>query len=310
MSSERKLILLPVDGSDQSLEVVRYVSKAVNLCDTEIVFLSIIDKSPDIFWETGRDSTVSKHLEHMKSWDAYKERKMRDCFEKVCKILETTGVQRAAVSCNVQKRKDGIARDILTECKFGYDAVAIARRGLGQMDESMIGSIAAKVYINAVHAPVCLLGGKPKAGRIMVGLDNSLSSVRVVNFVCNMLSASNPTVCLAHVLRIPQTRDGRPLDEENVKKLTLERETEMRPVFDSAVRCLTEAGFAPENISTKLIKASGSRAVNLFSEAKTGKFGTIVVGRKGINDVAEFTMGRIPYKLGQIAKNIALWLVP
>ena len=75
-------------------------------------------------------------------------------------------------------------------------------------------------------------------------------------------------------------------------------------------KALTAAGLPPGNISTKFIKASGSRAANLFAEAKTGKFGSIVVGRKGINDAAEFTMGRIPYKLGYIAKNIALWLVP
>jgi len=310
MSSERKLVLLPVDGSDESMEVAKYISKAVNLSNTEVVFLSIIDKMPDIFWETGRDSTVSEHLEHMKSWDTYKEQKMRDCFQSVSQILGSAGVPMSALTCNVQKRKNGIARDIIAECKFGYDAVAIGRRGLGRMEESMLGSIAAKVFINVVDAPVCLLGDKPKAGRILVGLDDSLASIRVVNFVSKMLTASSPAVCLAHIVRIPDTKDGKPLDEDNVDKISREHEVQMKPVFDNAIKALTTAGLAPENISTKFIKASGSRAANLFNEAKTGKFGSIVVGRKGINDTAEFTMGRMPYKLGYIAKNIALWLVP
>ena len=55
MNSERKLVLLPVDGSDESMEVAKYVSKALNLTNTEVVFLSIIDKMPDIFWK--RDGT-------------------------------------------------------------------------------------------------------------------------------------------------------------------------------------------------------------------------------------------------------------
>lgn len=309
MNPERKLILLPMDGSDQSMEVVKYVSRAVNLTGAEVVFLSIIDKMPDIFWDTERDPTVSEHLEHMKDWDTYREQKMHECFMAACEILEAAGLPKSAVTCNVQRRQSGIARDIIEESKFGYDALAIGRSGLGRMDESMLGSVAAKVFINVVDTPVCLLGGKPETGRILVGLDNSLGSIRVVNFVCRMLNASNPTVCLAHIVRIPQTKNGKPLDEDSVDKITREREAMMKPVFDSAVKSLTSAGFAPENISTRLIEVSGSRAVNLFNEAKTGKFGTIVVGRRGVSDVAEFTMGRVPYKLGYIARDVALWLV-
>ena len=55
MVPERKLILLPMDGSDQSMEVVRYISRAVNLVNAEIVLLSIIDKTPDVFWDPERD---------------------------------------------------------------------------------------------------------------------------------------------------------------------------------------------------------------------------------------------------------------
>lgn len=310
MSSQRKLVLLPVDGSSQAMEVVRYVSKAANLSDSEVVLLSIIDKSPDIFWDTGQDATVSKHLEHMKTWDSYKEQRMRDCMGDACKILSEAGLPEGGVTCNVQKRTDGIARDILKECRFGYNFVAIGRNGLGQMDESMLGSIAAKLFINVTEAPVCLLGGKPSPGKILIGVDNSLSAIRAVNFVGKTLNVTGPSICLAHVVRLPQTKDGKPLDEKNVQKLVGEHEELMKPVFESAVKSLTDAGFNPSKISTKLITAGGSRAVILYNEARSGKFGTIVVGRKGMNDVEEFTMGRIPYKLGQIARNVALWLVP
>jgi nucleotide-binding universal stress UspA family protein len=310
MSPERKLVLLPVDGSDQSLEVVKYVSKAVNLSQAEVVLLSIIDKMPDIFWEMGQDPTVSKHLEHMESWDTYKEQRMRDCMDNACSLLKTAGIPKDAMTCNIQKRKVGIARDILDECKYGYNAVAIGRRGLGQMDEAMLGSIAAKVFINVVDAPVCLLGGKPKPGKILVGMDDSLSAVRASNFVAKMLSNPDVNITLAHVARIPQTKSGKAPSEKDVAKIVQEHEEMMKPVFDSTIKSLTAAGVKPENINVKVIKSSGSRAVNLYNEAKSGKYGSIVVGRKGMSDVEEFTMGRIPYKLGQIAKNVALWLVP
>jgi nucleotide-binding universal stress UspA family protein len=235
---------------------------------------------------------------------------MQDCIGDACKLLETAGVPKDAMTCNIQKRKEGIARDILNECKYGYNAVAIGRRGLGQMDESMLGSIAAKVFINVVDAPICLLGGKPKPGKILVGMDDSLAAVRATNFVAKMLCDPDANITLAHIARIPQTQSGKSPSEKDAAKIVQEHEALMKPVFESAVKSLTAAGFKPENIHTKVIKGSGSRAVNLYNEAKSGKFGTIVVGRKGVSDVEEFTMGRIPYKLGQIAKNVALWLVP
>ena len=105
MNSERKLVLLPVDGSDESMEVAKYVSKAVNLTNTEVVFLSVIDKMPDIFWETGRDATVSEHLEHMKSWDTYKEQKMRDCFQSVSQILGSAGVPTVGLDLQCPEEK-------------------------------------------------------------------------------------------------------------------------------------------------------------------------------------------------------------
>jgi len=194
MNTERKLILLPVDGSGQSMEVVRYVSRAVNLPGAEVVFLAIIDKTPDIFWDSCKDATVSMHLEHMKSWGSYREQRMRDCMADAARLLEKAGMPKQAITFHIRKMSAGIARDILVESKHGYNAVALGRNGLGQMDESLLGSIAAKVFINVVETPVCLLGGKPKPGRILVGIDSSLSAVRVIDFVAKMLSVNEPTV--------------------------------------------------------------------------------------------------------------------
>ncbi|MFZ2444910.1 MAG: universal stress protein [Syntrophobacteraceae bacterium] len=310
MSVERKPVLLPVDGSDQSMEVVRYVSRAVDLSRTEVVLLSIIDRAPDIFWDTGQDPKVNEHLEHMKTWDSYREQRMRECMEESCNILEQAGVPRAAMTCNIRKRNEGIARDIICECRCGYSAVAIGRNGLGQMNESMLGSIAAKVFINVADAPVCLLGGKPKPGKIMIGLDSSLSAIRAVEFVGRMLNSEGVGVTLTHIIRTPENRIGKPLRASDPGRVVDEREAEMGPVFEKAIMSLSAAGFAPDKIETMMIEGGGSRAVHLYNEAASGRYGAVVVGRKGVSDVQEFTMGKMPYKLGQIARNVALWLVP
>ena len=309
MVQDRKLILLALDGSDQSMEAVKYVSSAVNLSKAEIVLVSILGKVPDFYLDWQKDSKAAKHAEQLQAWDEYKETKIRECMEKASGLLEAAAGPGKTVTCTVQKRKEGIARDLICECKYGYNAVAFGRSGLGRMDESMMGSIASKMFINVADAPVCMVGGKPKAGKILVGLDSSLASVRVVNFVGQMLCNGNPSVTLLHVLRAPHAEGGE-IEKGRLEEIAGAQEQLMKPVFEKAAASLKDFGFKPEKISTRVVSGVGSRAQAIFEEAKKGKYGTLVVGRKGHSDVQEFTMGRVPYKLGQVAKNMALWLVP
>ena len=305
MIQDRKLILLALDGSDQSMEAVNYVNKAVDLSNAEIVLCSILGKVPDLYLDWQKDEKAAKHAEQLKAWDDYKELKIRECMREATKLLEAAGVPATALTSTIQKRKEGIARDLISECRYGFNAVVFGRSGLGRMDESMMGSIAAKLFINVADIPVCMVGRKPKAGKILVGLDSSLASVRVVNFVGRMLCKGDPSVTLLHVLRT-EAEDG----EIQIKELKEAQERAMKPVFEKAVASLKDFGFKPEKIETKIVSEVGSRSQAILEEAKKGKYGTVVVGRKGHSDVEEFSMGRVPYKLGQVAKNMALWLVP
>ncbi|MGW8323578.1 MAG: universal stress protein, partial [Thermodesulfobacteriota bacterium] len=53
-----------------------------------------------------------------------------------------------------------------------------------------------------------------------------------------------------------------------------------------------------------------SRAGTIVDQARRGGYGTIVVGRKGVTKVEEFFMGRVSSKVLQLAKNMAVWVVP
>ena len=40
-----------------------------------------------------------------------------------------------------------------------------------------------------------------------------------------------------------------------------------------------------------------------------GKHGTVVVGRRGVSNVKDFPIGRVPIKLVQLINNQAVWVV-
>jgi len=309
MESARKLVLLGVDGSDQSLEIVKYASSVLNLAQTEIVLFHVMDKAPDIFWDREKDPLVNKHMEYMKNWDAHKEAKIREFMDEARKLLVAAGVPADNVSLNVQKRKEGIARDILAESKFGYDMVMVGRKGLGMVDDAMLGSVASKVLIHTTEIPICLVGGKPSAKKILVAVDNSWGSKRAVSFAGKMLTGSAPSVEMVHVVRVPHAEGEQGNNEGLIKELQAEAESVMKPVFDKAAKTLIDCGVDASKIKTKVISGVGSRAAAIFEEAKSGRIGTVVVGRRGVSEVEEFNMGRVATKLTQLGKNVALWIV-
>lgn len=309
MNADRKLVLLALDGSEQSLEMVRYISQVLTLSNTEVVLFNVFQKVLPIFWDREQDAMAQKHLEYMETWSAHKEAKMREFMEQARNLLVGAGMPAESIVINIHQRKSGIARDILEESRFGYDVVALGRRGLGAADDAMLGSVASKVLLNAAGPAVCLVGGKPKAGKILVGVDNSWGSMRAANFVGKVLNKGEPQVTLAHVVRFPGEDEGEILSGDFVQKLQEEAEQAIQPTFEKLTKSLTALGIAPSKIAQKVISGVVSRSTALLNEARNGRYGTIVVGRKGVSEVEEFQMGRIAAKLTQVARDMAVWVV-
>jgi nucleotide-binding universal stress UspA family protein len=204
MHADRKLVLLALDGSEQSLEVVRYVSRILTLANTEVVLFHVFEKVLPIFWDREQDPVAAKHLEYMESWSAHKERKMVEFMESARQILSQAGLPQESIVVTIQTRKQGIARDILEESRFGYDVVALGRKGLGALEDSMLGSVANKILMHMRGPAVCLVGNRPREDKILVGLDKSWGAMRAANFVGKMLNKNQPSNTLAHVIRFPK----------------------------------------------------------------------------------------------------------
>jgi nucleotide-binding universal stress UspA family protein len=309
MTSDRKLVLLALDGSEQSLETVKYLSQVLTLSNTEVVLFHVFQKVLPMFWDREQDPMALKHLEYMEGWSAHKEQKMREFMGEARQLLVDAGMSQESIVINIQYRKQGIARDILEESRFGYDLVALGRKGLGAADDAMLGSVASKVLMNVAGPAVCLVGGKPKTGKILVGVDSSWGSMRAANFVGKILNKGEPQVTLAHVVRFPQEEEAEMLSGEVIQKLQDDANEAIKTTFEKLSKSLTAMGINKAKINSKVISGVVSRSTALLNEARNGRYGTIVVGRRGVSEVEEFQIGRIAAKLTQVARDMAVWVV-
>ena len=303
MGKYKRRILLAVDGSDQSFEAVRYVGQLFPPNRTEVVLFHVMSKIPESFWDIERNPTFRHQLAPVAAWATQQQTATQEFMERSKELLIDRGVPEESVSIRMQEREAGIARDIVREAQKKYDAVVVGRWGVSKLKDLVWGSTANKLVGHLIHIPLCVVGGAPEAGKILVALDTSEEAMGTVDYVGTMVDGSDWGVTLFHVIRgldfvLPETGE-----------ILQDIEGAVEAFLEEAVGRLEKAGLRPDQISTKTASGVASRAKAIVEEAKNGGYGTIVVGRRGLSRVEEFFMGRVSSKVMQLAREMAVWVV-
>ena len=136
-------ILIPCDGSDNGLRVVRYAaSLAIRLSDVQLELLNVQEPLPQKVHAALSEQEIAR-------WQAGESNRI---LQPAMQILDVEEVQYQ-VRSRVGSPANEIARHVHeTQC----DAIIMGTRGLGPVANLMIGSVANKV-IHLVEIPVTLI---------------------------------------------------------------------------------------------------------------------------------------------------------
>jgi nucleotide-binding universal stress UspA family protein len=296
MAEHRIRILLAVDGSDQAFEAARYVSQLFAANRIGVVLFHVTTKIPENLWDIEEDPASMLKEAALSDLEHQQEEKIQKLMQRARQLFVDRGVPEDAVRVKIQERKVGIARDIFYESQHDYNAVVVGRWGMSLLKDFLWGSIADKLLGRLTHLPLCVVGGTPQTGRILMALDTSEGAMRAVDYVGTMVSA-DLEVTLFHAVRSH--------DEEIFHKA----EESMESVFEEASSRLGKAGFGRNQITIRMATGVLSRAGAIIQYALKGGYGTIVVGRRGLSEVEEFSMGRVSNKVIHMAKELAVWVV-
>jgi nucleotide-binding universal stress UspA family protein len=317
--SEKRRLLIALDGSGQSFEAVRYASQVLSPGKMKVVLYHVQSKIPESFWDIEKDPSFRHKLAPVAAWAMQQEKAMEEFMERSRQLFVDQGVPREAVDVRIKDREAGIARDIAREAQKDYDAVVVGRWGMSKIKDLVWGSIASKLVGHLVQSPLWVVGGSPQPGKYLVAIDGSDEAMRAVDYVGTMLAGSDCAVTLFHVLRSfeflylgfegafvpgPEVLSG-----EEIKAEFQRAEEAMKTVFNQAQDTLEKAGLKGDQINSKIVTGAASRAQAIVEEAKNQGYGTIVVGRRGLSRVEEFFMGRVSSKVMQLAKEMAVWVV-
>ena len=316
MRTKTRRILVAVDGSEQAMNAVRYLSKMVTPQSTEVVLCHVVSKASESLWDRP-EATDLENSSLLNPWELRQEKIMMGFFAAARTIFIEQGFSENMLVQQIHQRQQGIARDIIVEAGLGYDCVVAGRMGMNPITKHVMGSVASKLAATLTHTPLCLVGGTPSPGKVLIAIDASRETMRTVASMGRFLRDNTAQITLFHVIRNQTSATMAPWTAESAEETITELSEEeldrakqtMAPVFEHAVESLQRAGVATERISSKIITGVLTRGGTIYAQALQGGYGTVVVGRRGLSNVERFALGRVSSKVIQLAGDTAVWIV-
>jgi nucleotide-binding universal stress UspA family protein len=293
----RKRILVGIDESERAYRVVEYLSRIASLREKQVVLFNVASEIPESYWDLGNQQVFHGKVADVRAWKAEKSKEFEEHLDRTRQVLLHAGFGREAVMAVRRMREVGFATDLIDEARKGYQAVAIGRRGMSKLADLVLGSMATKLVEKVDFAPLLLVGKSSSIDRVLIAFDNSKNAMRAVDFAAGMLGGSDCRIELLHVVRAE--------DREYAEMLR----KEISEGIEKARASLEQSGFRPESLSSRIVSGEQSRAGAIIEEARREGYGTIVVGRRGLSEVSEFSLGRVSNKVVYLARGLAVWLV-
>ena len=307
----RKL-LVAVDDSLYSKSAVQYATRICSAAkNLTFTLFHVQPYVPQIFIERAEtDPELKAEINAVVRKNTEAATRIVDRFKE---LMVREGVSENRIETVTQSAQAGVAKDILNRGEQGlYDAVVLARRGLTPSRDFFIGTIASKVIEHALQIPVWVAAEETLSMKIMLAVDGSENSLRVVDHLIHIIGA-NPDLrltlfhvepCLRHYYSVDFEREHPHLEEI----LQREDKRRMESFYEKAHERLKAAGLKESQVEIKTGTRCYDISTAILGEVKTGPYGTVVVGRRGEREA--FFTGRIAMRLVQKVSDQALWVVP
>jgi nucleotide-binding universal stress UspA family protein len=309
----QKKILLAIDDSPHSRQAVDYAGRMKDLVPGLGVTLFHVQPSVSQFLldEAQRSGPALAELNRVAARNA---EAAKGLLAKNQDLLVRAGVAESAIELQTLARQQGLAKDILDYAQNGlFDAILLGRRGISSVQQMFMGSVSAHLVENSQVIPVWLVDGNVNSTRVMAAVDGSESALRAVDHMAFMLSG-NPEVKVRFFHVAPRLKDFCEINFSQEPTggfetlLTQGDKRCMDDFFSAALAKLRATGFQESQIETETMATLVSVGDAILKAAREGGFGTIVLGRRGMNK--SFFGGKVSYLVSHKISDAALWLVP
>ncbi len=307
-------VLIAVDGSHNSLQPVRYVARTFGqVPDFKAVLLNVIKAPPSFLVQEAKSDAQA--LTKLKQMEAKVKNECQAVLDRAHEEMVRAGMPAERIGKRMVRSNSGLAKDIVFEAQNGlFDALVVGRRGLGLVQEVLLGSVSQQIIDLAKSIPVWVVDGEPAGAKVLVALDGSEDSFKAVDHLGFILAGHlEAHISLVHVSTALADYctfdDESELDELELELLKKEEDYCLTHYFSKAVKMLTEAGVERDRIQVEFRVKKLDLARTILKVGEETASGTVVVGRRGASRIKGLLLGSVSNKIIQAGKDKAVWIV-
>ena len=306
-----KEILVAVDDSPPSRQAVRYVAGLAQSVDRLICRLVHIQPtiSPFLVAEAPKEAKANQALEHLRAAHTEASELILNHQQQT---LRAMGFPEEGIEAVSLAGEEGLAKTLLDYAQsIRVDAIVTGRRDLSALQKPFMGRVTADLVENSTFLPIWIVDGEVRSSRLMVAVDGSESSMRVIDHLSHIFHG-NPRVKFHLLHVIPRLVESCGIDfGDGRKRLEMVGRRGAHHCIDhfyaKTLARFQEADIGAHQIEIQIIEKRLNPGKAIIQTAIEGNFGTLVIGRRGVN--RSFFTGSISRYVINRAENMALWLV-
>ncbi|NWF52802.1 MAG: universal stress protein [Nitrospirae bacterium] len=305
-------LLIPIDGSKHSMQAIEFAGYLGASLSKNLAGISLLRVLTGRYMSQ-RIPYIDFRAEIMKLSDSFKkfkeehiERNIKPELDEGEKILKDLGIK---VDIGKFISEGDPAHEIVRIAEDeDFSTIIMARRGLSELMEFVLGSVTSKVVHSARRQTVYIVGRKilkdkscpiPK---ILIPVDGSSYSMKGVEHAACLTADLKPYISKITLLRVinlalyeKRLREGIDSDEEAVK------------ILDEAKSLFLYAGV-PETLITTKVRV-GNPSEEILAESEENDYNLVVLGRKGRTAIKDLILGGVSTTVLHRSKNQTVAIV-
>lgn len=320
MGSEKKRILIGIDGSVQSVNAASYISDMMPPDKTQVVLFNVDSDIRDLYLDISDKPGTDELAETAYiEWLDLRKKNIESRLEKTVEIFTGKGFPSDQVIAESREISIGVTRDLIEESRKGYDLLVVGKTGTRCEAGISMGSVTSKLTSKVFHIPMIVVEGRPDTNKILVGFDDSKGAISSVQGLINFVNGTK-SITLCHVIRSLGLMGGGEFDlfspsvdtcgYKEFESVRIENQkVKMAGAMADQKELLINAGVPRECVNTMILEGYMSRSQALVKKARKDGYGSIVLGRRGNSSVMEFFIGRVSRKVVDMSESMAVWIM-
>jgi nucleotide-binding universal stress UspA family protein len=312
MQGSIKKIAVPVDGSANAMDALRYLQMIYGgRNDVALTILHLLPVLPELLTALQRpDERLRTALDHM---NAHNREAGQDVIDTACRQLQDMGFERGRITAEFREVRTNPAKDI---CEWANiqraDALCLTRHGRSNLRHFHMGGVTRMVVAYLTVCPVWIVGEKVKSNKVLVAMDEAGNALKAAEHAGRMLAGSAAQVTLFHSIRhlhhyIPLT--GLAAEKVLHHRWKQEITERIQQMMIKARTILLEAGLSANQIEIRVQDGGRSAAKDICSLCEAEQIGTVVVGRRDLTLHGGPSYGSVTAKLLSNIGPATLWIV-